>query len=125
MFFRQCSTSEYAQETDCMKLSALREPQTKDGLASRNGEGRGGSKGVGWALFGEREVVAELGSEALSDGNWLGCKSAAGGGEAEAAGESLNDRVEASWAGTRVGGAGLEAMFEQQPFLDGKQLVHC
>jgi hypothetical protein len=24
-----------------------------------------------------------------------------------------------------AGGAGLGAMFEQQPFLDGKQLVHC
>ena len=31
MFFLQCTTSEYAQETDCMKLL---EPQMNDGLAS-------------------------------------------------------------------------------------------
>lgn len=43
--------------------------------------------------------------------------------EVGAVGESLNSGAEASWTGTRVGEASLGAMFEQQPFLGGKQLV--
>ena len=44
-----------------------------------------------------------------------------------AASESLNGDVDesvvGSWAGARVGEADLGAVFEQQPLLDGKQLV--
>ena len=51
----------------------------------------------------------------------MGCESIIGGDDA--AGEMLEGMAEASMTGARAGEAELGAMFEQQPFLDGKQLV--
>ena len=60
VFFFQCTTSEYAQETDCIKLLESSEPQTNDGLASGVEDSSGGSDDLGRALFGEQmEEAAE------------------------------------------------------------------
>ena len=48
IFLLQCTTSAYVEETDFMKLSALSEPNVKDGFAIGAGAGRGGSE---WVLF--------------------------------------------------------------------------
>ena len=60
MFFFQCTTSEYAQEKDCIKVLESSDPQTNDGLASGLEDGSGGSDDLGRALFGEHmEEAAE------------------------------------------------------------------
>ena len=52
----------------------------------------------------------------------MGCESMVVGDD-YAKGETLEGRAEASMTGARAGEAGLGAMFEPHPFLDGKQLV--
>ena len=106
-----------------MKASALREPHTKDGLAMGVGEGR---LGIEWALFGEL-AMEEWGE--LEHGDTIGSGNVGlrGGGD-------VGTTCELSTGGTAENGAGVEvdgdipeadtgAVFEQQPFLDGKQLV--
>ena len=50
-----------------MKLLESSDPQTNDGLASGVGEGKGGSKGLGWALFGECRAETAEGHEGQGD----------------------------------------------------------
>ena len=117
-----------------MKLSASSGPQTKDGLASRVGVGRGGRVGEGRALIGEltvglpESVLRDGGEVPINDDSPLdeqGSSSSEHG--VAAASEPLDGGVDGSVVGsgacTRVGEADLGAVFEQQPLLDGKQLV--
>ena len=109
-----------------MKLSESSDPQTKDGLASGVGDGKGGREGPRGALIGEpiAEVVEEAQGGRLLDDEGMGCTSITDGEEGTT-GETLERGAEASMTGARAGKADLGAMFEQQPFLDGKQLVQC
>ena len=86
-----------------------------------------------WALFGIR--IAALGETAggrqprpeatASFGIEVRSQERAGAGEGATCDISVFGEAGRSWTGTRAGEAVIRIMFEQQPLLDGRQLVHC
>ena len=110
-----------------MKVSASSIPQTNGGLAIGVGGGRE------WALFGIR--IAALGETVggrqprpeatASFGIEVRSQERAGAGEGATCDISVFGEAGRSWTGTRAGEDVIRIMFEQQPLLDGRQLVHC